>query len=141
MSRLIDVGSALASFCAPYVDSAELSFEAEARLGDLDGLTKAVIVPTNTEREMGRGCTHYVYTFEIGIARWMKEGEKPETYVALAEQMADALMGEDLDIGVAVQSVTTDICDTGLVKKRRQFLCVLTVEVMDGGMGVWNGRS
>ena len=141
MSRLIEIGNALASFCAPFVDNAELSFEAEARLGDLDGQTKAVIVPTNTEREMGRGCTHYVYTFEIGIARWLREGEKPETYVALAEKIADALMGEDLDIGVAVQSVTTDICDTGLIRKRKQFLTVLTVEVMDGGMGVWNGRS
>ena len=54
MSRLIDVGHALASFVKPYVDNAELSFEAEARLGDLDGQTKAVIVPTNTEREIGR---------------------------------------------------------------------------------------
>ena len=137
MSRLIDVGQALASFCAPFVDNAELSFEAEARLGDLDGQTKAVIVPTNTERETGRACTHYVYTYEIGIARWLREGEKPETYVALAEQMADALMGEDLGIGVAVQSVTTDICDTGLIRKRRQFLTVLTVEVMDGKMEAW----
>ena len=73
MSRLIDVGQALASFCAPYVDNAELSFEAEARLGDLDGQTKAVIVPTNTEREIGRACTHHVYTYEIGIARWLRE--------------------------------------------------------------------
>lgn len=137
MSRLIDVGNALTSFVKPYVDNAELSFEAEARLGDLDGLTKAVIVPTNTEREIGRACTHHVYTYEIGIARWLREGEKPETYVALAEQMADALMGEDLDIGVAVQSVTTDICDTGLIRKRRQFLTVLTVEVMDGKTEAW----
>ena len=78
-----------------------------------------------------------MYTYEIGIARWLREGEKPETYVALAEQLADALMGEDLDIGVAVQSVTTDICDTGLIRKRRQFLTVLTVEVMDGQMEAW----
>lgn len=137
MSRLIEIGNALASFCAPFVDSAGMSFEAEARLGDLDGLTKAVVVPTNTEREMGRGCTHFVYTYEIGIARWMKDGEKAECYVALAEKIADALMGDDLDSNVAVQNVITDVCDTGLVKKRRQFLCILTVEVMDGQRETW----
>ena len=114
-----------------------MAFEADARLADLVSHTNAVIVPTNTKREMSRGCTHFVYTYEIGIARWMKEGEKPETYVALAEKIADALMGDDLDSNVAVQNVITDVCDTGLVKKRRQFLCVLTVEVMDGQMEAW----
>ena len=46
-------------------------------------------------------------------------------------------MGDDLDSKVAVQNVTTDVCDTGLVKKRRQFLCILTVEVMDGQVEAW----
>lgn len=138
MSRLIDVGNALAAFCSQYVDSAELSFDAQARLGDVDGLTKAVIVPTNTEREIGRGCTHYTYQYEIGIVRWMKENEKPETYVALSEKIADELVGEDLDIDVQVLAPTTNVCDTGAVKKRRQFLCVLTVDVMDGHRAEWN---
>ncbi len=141
MSRLIEIGHALAEFCKPFVDSAEMSFEAEARLGDLDGLTKAVVVPTDTQREIGRGTTHYVYSYEIGIARWMREGEKPETYVMLAEKIADALTGEDLDKDVQVLAPTTTICDTGLVKKRRQFLCVLTLEVMDGRMENWKWQA
>ena len=138
MSRLIEVGQALARFCSQYVDSAELSFDAQARLGDLDGMTKAVIVPVDTQREIGRECTHYTYSYEIGIARWMKEGEKPEFYVMLSEKIADELIGEDLDIGVQVMAPTTNVCDTGLVKKRRQFLCVLTVDVMDGYRREWN---
>lgn len=141
MSRLIEIGHALAEFCKQFVDSAEMSFEAEARLGDLDGMTKAIVVPSDTQREIGRGVTHYMYSYEIGIARWMKEGEKPETYVILAEKIADALTGEDLEKDVQVMAPTTSICDTGLVKKRRQFLCILTVEVMDGKMGEWQWRN
>lgn len=137
MSRLIEIGHKLADFCKPYVDSAELTYIAEARLGDLDGLTKAVVLPTGTEREIGRSNTHYVYTYEIGIARWLKENEPVEKYVELAERLADDLTGEDLDAGVQVLAPQTTVCDAELIKKRRQFLCVLTVEVMDGEMQAW----
>lgn len=137
MSRLIEIGYKLAEFCKPYADSSELSYTAQARLGDLDGLTKVIVVPTNTLREIGRSCTHYTYSYEIGVARWLKEGEPVEKYVALSEQIADALTGEDLDSKVQVLAPETTICDTDLVHKRRQFLCVLTVEVMDGEVQQW----
>ena len=133
MARLCEIGAFLAAFLRPYADSATFSGAPECPLDSIDGRTAIVVTPAGSARVLGRGGTATcAYTYEIGVLRLLKADESPLAMVAYCEWLATRLLTSGLlECDAEIARVETTVGDADSVRRRRQFVCVLTVEAQD----------
>lgn len=132
-TRLMEVAAALSALVAPYVDRAVVSLAPQAQVSDIDGTTLAVVCPVGSRKgKLRNGLVESAYTYEVGILRLLGDGESLEDCVAVSESVSAALLSTGiLPCDAEISDVENAFLDAQLVRRRRQFTAVLTVEVGD----------
>lgn len=132
-ARILEVAVAISDFVRPYVGRSVVSLAPKAQLSDIDGVTLAVVCPVGSQKgKLRNGLVESAYTYEIGILRLLREGDELEECVATTEAISAALLSTGiLPCDVEISNVENAFLDTDLVRRRRQFTAVLTVEVSD----------
>lgn len=132
-TRLLEVAMAVSEFIAPYVDRSVVSMAPKAQISDIDGMTLAVVCPVGSQKgKLRNGLVESAYTYEVGILRLLRDDEALEECVAAVESISAALLSTGImPCEVEISNVENTFLDTELVRRRRQFTSVLTVEVSD----------
>lgn len=132
-SRLLEVARGLAEWLEPYVDSSRVSASPNLQKSDIEGRTVAVIVPVSSEKgQLRGGLVDARYQYEVGILRWLLEDESEMLEIDRAEAIATALLSEtSFDFCAECSNVETTVIDVDASKRRKEFICVLTVTMED----------
>lgn len=132
-SRLLEVAGALADFARPYADGAVVAMAPQAQVADVDGRTLVVVCPTSSRRaRLRNGLIEAAYSYDVGVLRLLRDGDRPEVIAATVEELASALLAAGvLPCDAEITSVGDELLDASQLRRRTMFTAVLSVEVDD----------
>lgn len=132
-SRLLEVARGLAHWLEPYVDEARVSAAPQLQKADIEGRTVAVVTPVASDKAPLRGgLVQASYQYEVGILRWLLEDESEYLEIDRCEAIATALLSQtSFDFDAECSGVETTVIDVDATKRRKEFVCVLTVTFQD----------
>ena len=131
MSQLLSIATEIAAICGT-IATAEVKFVPDYKLGEADEAAKIYVVPVGSRRAIEtRADSDTVYTYEVGLLRWVMSDSDVETCVSSLESVAEALHGEQLSKSFVSEVETKLLYSVEAVSRRRQYVGVLSVEVRD----------
>lgn len=131
MGKLLQIANELAALCGRFA-SAVVKFVPDYRLGEADEAPKIYVVPVNARRAIEtRADSDIVYTYEVGMVRWVSSDADVEACVSALDSIAEALLGEQLNEAFVSEVETKLLYSVEAVSRRKQYVGVLSVDVRD----------
>ena len=132
MSRLFDLANALATECREYADKVAVKLAPDYQLGEHEFASQIYIVPPESERTIAsRADAKRVYTYEVGLLKWVRDENGLKAEVENLEEMAESLLGTLLENAYICKVDTKALYSVEAYAKRKQYVGVIEVQVQD----------